>query len=540
MNDKIRKAEQIKKQLDEANARKKKIFGWVKFGVQLWAIRMAFAMFGMTIPFAINLYNEWFPVDYSIQYTTRPASVSWFDVVKSEFKLAMKARIDGAPLLITEVPLISSLALRMFMEKSLPISTIQAKISSQNVFVHYSADQLWSRMYNVSKQYEYVSLAEYNSEAFRATRRFPPYSHLDQLRDDSFDLPSSATAGECSSDPASGAVCPSPDSQLHFMYSTVTPLPPSSVSSLCPSLAHLHYSQSTDPQASLWLSSPGSSAALHFDMEDNFLLQLAGSKTLLLVAPEALHCLRPHSSLHPHWRQSQLGRLLVTARDVYETLHSQEEEEGEEQQQQHGSISGCFNRTSNTAPLLWQVDMRAGDLVYIPAGFFHAVTAGSDSLSLNSWFASSMSEAYASLLNAHLPFDTAAAAEPLGTKLACLSALVRKLIKHHALLPSYERFVSSLRGRYTPLVRDKETFPCSRDRVEPVCAPRDLQTAETSRLVVRASNSVYSLLTTHTRLSEGVVTLLLLDYIEEVVQTVVQPSSELTPCWMLSFANQCF
>lgn len=454
MSDKLRKAELIKRQLQEADARKKKIFRWVTFGVQLWAIRMACAMFGMTIPFAINIYSIVYPIDNSIKYSSTLSSVSWFDIVKSEFKLITKIRTDGVPLIITEVPLVSSLAMRLFFERVLPTNLIQLKISPHKVFVHYSPDRLWSKMYNMSVSYRYVNLKEYNSDTFRSQTLVSPYSHLDQVRDDL------VAENEC--DVAGSASCEF-QSPTQFMYSTLTPFS-AYVASLVPSLSHLYFTQSSDAQVSLWMSSPGVVASLHYDMEDNFLLQVAGNKSVILLAPEAFSCLRPHSSLHPHWRQSQLGGEAVTPRAVYEALRR---------------VQTCYNTTnSGAAPVIWEVDLRAGDMVYIPAGFFHSVTAGRDSLSVNSWFSSSMSEAYSSLVNTALPFESS---EPLPVKLASLSSLLRRVIETHRVLASYEAFVDSLGARYSDLLL-LPPFQCDAAEisVESMCPRKELELTGTA------------------------------------------------------------
>ena len=43
------------------------------------------------------------------------------------------------------------------------------------------------------------------------------------------------------------------------------------------------------------LASPGAVAALHYDMEDNFLLQLTGQKTVTLLSPEGYEIVQPFS-----------------------------------------------------------------------------------------------------------------------------------------------------------------------------------------------------------------------------------------------------
>ena len=59
-------------------------------------------------------------------------------------------------------------------------------------------------------------------------------------------------------------------------------------------------------ESMLWVSSPGAECSPHYDMHHNFFLQLAGTKTFIITEPASgLLLYKPHSSLHPHWRQAQ-------------------------------------------------------------------------------------------------------------------------------------------------------------------------------------------------------------------------------------------
>lgn len=59
-----------------------------------------------------------------------------------------------------------------------------------------------------------------------------------------------------------------------------------------------------DPlQQYMWFGSANVSAALHFDIEDNFYVQLSGHKRWLLLPPEAALSVGGHATLHSSWRQ---------------------------------------------------------------------------------------------------------------------------------------------------------------------------------------------------------------------------------------------
>jgi hypothetical protein len=55
----------------------------------------------------------------------------------------------------------------------------------------------------------------------------------------------------------------------------------------------------------LWLSSPGVTAAMHFDASGNWLSQLVGTKRVWLASPRAWQALPTYSALHPMARQAQ-------------------------------------------------------------------------------------------------------------------------------------------------------------------------------------------------------------------------------------------
>ena len=64
------------------------------------------------------------------------------------------------------------------------------------------------------------------------------------------------------------------------------------------------------PEFRLWLSSEGSVASPHYDMEHNFFLQVKGSKTFLIASPNLFKLFQPNSYLHPNWRQSKQSHLI--------------------------------------------------------------------------------------------------------------------------------------------------------------------------------------------------------------------------------------
>ena len=107
----------------------------------------------------------------------------------------------------------------------------------------------------------------------------------------------------------------------------------------------------------VWLGHGGVLATTHYDPSHNVVLQLAGAKTWLLWPPESISALRLHPATHPSRRQTRAP--LVPA----------ERPAGEEWGYEH-------------APAL-RVEMRAGDAIYVPPYWSHAVLATEASVSLS-------------------------------------------------------------------------------------------------------------------------------------------------------------
>lgn len=141
-------------------------------------------------------------------------------------------------------------------------------------------------------------------------------------------------------------------------------------------------------------------------MEDNFLLQLSGSKTVLLLSQEGYPLVQPFSrfftishsslfstlfsfSLHPHWRHTQHSNLS----DAHYLLSAMQQSFP----LQTPSSSEAYRKPDSVG--LWEVTLQAGDLLFVPAGCFHSMRAGPDSVSVNAWFPSTLSEVILSCLH---------------------------------------------------------------------------------------------------------------------------------------------
>lgn len=113
-------------------------------------------------------------------------------------------------------------------------------------------------------------------------------------------------------------------------------------------------------QSNLWLGASGTSVETHFDLSHNLFFLAAGQKTFRLLPPSAHHRLR----LHPSWHGSHLAAQ-VRPTDA-----------------EFGALGG------------YEVTLRAGDVLYLPPGWFHHVRSDERNVGLNLWTHSLATDAW--------------------------------------------------------------------------------------------------------------------------------------------------
>ena len=151
--------------------------------------------------------------------------------------------------------------------------------------------------------------------------------------------------------------------------------------------------------ANLWTASAGASCASHYDTDDNFFLQIRGTKRIIIADPSARDVYHPHCALHPRWRQAR--RTLSRPDDIRAAALKQ-----------HDLRSSP--PATRALPKVWEVTLKAGEMLYIPAFYFHTVTTQeSDGASVNVWVTSTAVKAADKLMKeVELPFPVSD--EPLG------------------------------------------------------------------------------------------------------------------------------
>lgn len=164
-----------------------------------------------------------------------------------------------------------------------------------------------------------------------------------------------------------------------------------------------------------WVSSAGCLTPLHYDLDDGLLAQVLGEKRVWLFdwgARDAL-CLRGDHEQRQHGSGPQAVGLNNWERQSFAELH--------------GARSAAF--ASACEATRWVADLRPGDLLYIPSGWFHEVHARTPSFSLGWRFSLAVDDDDEPALRRTLAERRVSVGPHHAQTLATLSKLVHVLYK---------------------------------------------------------------------------------------------------------------
>jgi hypothetical protein len=174
------------------------------------------------------------------------------------------------------------------------------------------------------------------------------------------------TFGECLDRITSRSLTPIiRENERYYLYQSPSALY-STVIEDCPAPALIPHD--ADPQSNLWLSGAGAVTPIHYDVADNLLIQAKGSKEVLIWSPNQHPYLYLQSFGKVHSRQSMID-LTRPNPDAYP----------------------AFSR----AVASWGT-LQQGDVLFIPAGWFHYVKTVELSVSVNHWWSSAALESFKS------------------------------------------------------------------------------------------------------------------------------------------------
>jgi hypothetical protein len=403
--------------------------------------------------------------------------VSWTSVVKASYR---SVKDSAEPILYQGVGVISPELLASKFARIVPLSNTALKLSDARDYMYFDEKRLWASVYTKDRGYAYVSACEYLKDE---DGYINPSPFLE-----TFHSPG-AGGNACVSQGDNHGVCIDSPQYVYGTHNNALPYLPA----LSPALAQYVSLEASTPQVCLWMSSANVSAGLHFDLEDNLLMQVSGVKRIVLVSPEALSLLHPQSSWHPHWRQASNARGLYSSREVLSHLRyglnsslgripaisSTERDVSSNHEETSGVADGRNDIrrsqvrhpeeiTASGASLgeikTWEATLHPGDMIFIPAGYYHAVSAVTASVSINAWFYSEFSELYSLLENAPLPFETE---DSPAEQLTTLAVTLRRLLFLLGVAPS--TFAAEMQARYEPLLAPAMPLSdasCPEDRTE--------------------------------------------------------------------------
>ena len=237
-----------------------------------------------------------------------------------------------------------------------------------------------------------------------------------------------------------------------------------------------------DPRGpSLWMGSSGSATQAHYDVADNVIVQLFGTKRIRCYSPKVASALHVFPDAHPRARKSQVN----FDRPDYDAYP---------------------NFLTLPDPVI-DVTLLPGDALFIPAFWFHHVEADkrkredlssspSPSVSLNMFALSkSMTIAQGIFRDGSRPFINSAAVDPI----VALTALSRGLFSGLKLGHKPSEFIKNelLDARYAPLRRNNPKDSDNGDTEERT--RRSLTASEMERV----DNCIARLLPQFSSLSEG-------------------------------------
>ncbi|MCU0570211.1 MAG: cupin-like domain-containing protein [Oculatellaceae cyanobacterium Prado106] len=120
---------------------------------------------------------------------------------------------------------------------------------------------------------------------------------------------------------------------------------------------------------SLWVGPGGHTSCLHYDPMDGVLMQMHGSKRILLFPPSQLYNLYPFSV----WKHLRYG---LKHRAVYSQVYPDRPD------------YAAFPKFKQALEHCYEVILNPGEMLFIPAGWWHEVTTLGDGMvcSVNRWW----------------------------------------------------------------------------------------------------------------------------------------------------------
>lgn len=416
---KVREIKESKLLRQTEEDRKNRIARWVQFAVVLWGIRLGLFGFGtafMGLPSLLASVSNLTGLNLLL-FLPQHDLASWHWTRTKEKMDAYDCIREGTPFVTSEVPMESPETVRNVLQRynfksRAKTLSLEAKRKSECEGFHYqNKDSPWSIENGTCL--EEIKLLNVDEI---------PFPYRDQK--DGNDQTCGVDASNCRDDVSWYVVEP-------FRAPLSNPVLSSISEEFQKYIAHgLSRMRGVVVQSMLWVSSAKTECGAHYDMDHNFFLQIAGTKTFVIAEPTTSLIFRTRSYLHPYWRQARVDSL----KSVGAILPSLDESK---------LVMDSVFRTRGKSTLgPWEVTLYPGDMLFLPAFYYHHVKSGSQgSTSMNVWVPSNAGACMDRLVkSASLPYEDAEDVEVKALKLAIMGVVAFNRL---GLGPTNSLFVAS-------------------------------------------------------------------------------------------------
>lgn len=487
----------------------------MKYGIYIWAARLGLMGLGGFLPLLGILLSSWLP-----------AREGELTILKVRYNSTLSVEairgVYSHPIQIEHVPIPSNNTLikRLFDRdikyKKIKVQTDVGVQPWESAFSYLDARSAWADKMHLLNPSYHTSSSTDEIQGF-------PWSSDEVCMNEAYCSP-----------------------RTRAKWHITQPLVLNTTNKIAPSLLSVVGLHAENAAYHLWLGRQNATVSPHYDIEDNVYLQMHGDKTFLIASPEAFRFFKPHSVLHPSWRQAQRD-YLVTLRQWIQASREVR--------------SGRDFTSANAPPVaIWQVTLLPGDLLYLPAYHFHTVMTGHESVSVNAWIPSSASAAYEEVRRlVPRPFDAHDQEEPVDTKLAALGAMIARVLEDNLVGSSYtavylrrlwiDRHLktgAAQGGAWCMSSSSKQKGNADAAAVG-LCSAKSMLAIESKSYRIKISHSIQTLLLllqpSSERSAEGGIEnsairlMMAFDWAEEVLHGLLGPES--SPCSVMIFINTC-
>lgn len=446
-------------------------YGWVKYLMMMWSLRLGISAFSLLLPtLSAVVWNFYYP-------TIFPLPLDQIDVISWDNNLeSILSRGNNFPYVVDQIfiPRTEIISSILISELSENIKTI--KYSETPNFLHFSNDRHWSSGYNMSSKYRIIEMAR--------------SSFFDSLH--------------------------SLESQGYYYLNQPLHKHNYIVQGFAPFFLQIQNQYGFDPAFHLWISTPNVTASPHYDMENNFFLQLNGTKTFFIATPDHLESFATYSSLHPYWRQSRyenindvksfkahianqycLKQILSVQQRTCQSIDDVENSDQSSCQPLDADLNDLITHTNFTASVLppsvrgpflactssawssanysesglYEISLSRGQMLFLPSMHIHAVKTGMNSLSLNAWMGSKELYVANQIAGSAFPFESQSS---ITNKLSDFRLAIQMILKSNFrsknIIKEYSEYFS-LRYPPTPTMCAEET---SNNIFYEVCAAQSI------------------------------------------------------------------